>query len=167
MIVDDFSKDNSCKVIESYIDRCNRELVGGIIFIRHDKNIGITKTANDTFRNSKGEYIKPFASDDILLPDAICRLLECIEGHRECSVIVGNAERIEDTYKYNDSYEKVPVVDAKSLNECEDLFESLLFNNSMCAIGEFYRKEIFSQYGYFDETLTYEVLDFWLTVSRK
>lgn len=166
VIVDDCSQDDSINIIESYRDRCNKELSGGMTFIRHEINKGVCKTTNDALKAAKGFYIKEMSTDDLLLPDAIEKIMCYMKKFPERTMLISNAARVEDSYRYGNSFEYVPLMDTKKLNKCEDLFESLLFANCICAVGVFYTKKFFMQYGYYDENLEYEDLDKWLTVSK-
>ena len=61
IFIDDFSKDNSVKIIEKYQKEDER-----IILIKHNKNKGTLISRNDGVLKSKGEYIIFPDPDDIL-----------------------------------------------------------------------------------------------------
>jgi teichuronic acid biosynthesis glycosyltransferase TuaG len=60
LILDDCSKDNSQKIIETYQRRDVR-----IRALFHKKNMGIAKTLNDLLAEAKGTYVAFNASDDV------------------------------------------------------------------------------------------------------
>ena len=61
LIVDDFSSDNSCQIIEKYKDT-------RISLIKLYKNIGPAEARNIAIRNAKGRYIAFLDSDDLWHP---------------------------------------------------------------------------------------------------
>ena len=61
LIVDDFSSDNSCELIEKYNDK-------RIYLIGLEKNVGAAKARNIAIRKAKGKYIAFLDSDDIWMP---------------------------------------------------------------------------------------------------
>ena len=66
ILVDDFSNDNSIKLIEEYQKNDER-----IILIKHNKNKGTLISRNVGILNSKGEYIIIPDTDDILGPNIL------------------------------------------------------------------------------------------------
>ena len=70
LICDDASQDNSQSIIEEWI-KLNGSLFDRCIFIKNDKNQGITKTINELISIAKGEIISGVASDDYILPGGI------------------------------------------------------------------------------------------------
>ena len=59
IIVDDYSSDDSIKVIERYQKDDNR-----IILLKHDKNYGKIKSRSDAIKIAKGKYITIIDGDD-------------------------------------------------------------------------------------------------------
>ena len=66
LFIDDFSKDNSVKIIEKYQKEDER-----IVLIKHNKNKGTLISRNEGVLKSKGEYIILPDPDDILIPDIL------------------------------------------------------------------------------------------------
>ena len=64
IIVDDFSIDNSVKIIQQEIKKDKR-----IVLYKNDKNMGNLYTKSVGVKMAKGEYVLSLDSDDILLPD--------------------------------------------------------------------------------------------------
>lgn len=69
IVLDDGSTDNSWQVLQKYKDR--------VILEKH-KNIGETGTINKGFSMAKGEIIGVLSSDDILFPNAVSEMVECL-----------------------------------------------------------------------------------------
>ena len=68
-IIDDFSNDNSCNIVNKYQDD-NR-----IRIINHIKNFGIYRSRVDAIYNSKGEYILFVDADDMILNEYLFEIL--------------------------------------------------------------------------------------------
>lgn len=62
IIVDDCSTDNPKPIINKY---------PSVIYIKHDKNRGLSASRNTGIRHAKSEYCFSFDSDDIMRPDCI------------------------------------------------------------------------------------------------
>lgn len=62
IIVDDCSTDNPKSIIDKY---------PSVIYIKHDKNRGLSASRNTGIRHAKSEYCFSFDSDDIMRPDCI------------------------------------------------------------------------------------------------
>jgi glycosyltransferase involved in cell wall biosynthesis len=66
ILVDDFSKDNSVEICESYAKKDNR-----IILLKNTENIGTSLTRQKGLRCAKGEYIQFVDSDDYIEKDML------------------------------------------------------------------------------------------------
>lgn len=75
IIIDDCSSDDCPQKIEAWIKRNNVTCT----YIRHIKNLGITKTTNEIVRLAKGKYITFLATDDIMMPERITRQVSLLE----------------------------------------------------------------------------------------
>jgi len=80
IIVDDNSKDNSCKIIDrlvsskEYKDRFN----GRLEFVQHDVNLGAHNSINEGIKLSKGEYITILNADDLFQTNRISELMSSL-----------------------------------------------------------------------------------------
>ena len=73
IIVDDFSTDNSRKVIEEYQRKDSR-----IRTIFHERNMGISKTANDGLSIAKGKFVSFIGADDAWFPTKLEKQIRII-----------------------------------------------------------------------------------------
>ena len=87
-IADDFSTDNSVKVIENWLKEHPE-----IPFLVNKENLGNTKTFNKCLKFAKGEYIIDLAADDVLKIDYIANQLEGFKktAYENVGIIYGNA----------------------------------------------------------------------------
>ena len=70
IIIDDYSTDNSRKVIEMYQAKDSR-----VSAFFHEKNMGIANTVNDALREVRGKFISFIGSDDVWFPYKLERQL--------------------------------------------------------------------------------------------
>lgn len=164
IIVDDCSSDNSVEVIENWLKK-NSE----VHFIKNPKNIGITKSFNNTAELAKGEFLIDLATDDVLLSNCIEEQISAFNQNPNASLVFGNAELVDENGNFV-SYcfpvdENLKVIDT---NIQYTNYESILKGgNCMCSVSSMFKKETFINLGKYDENLVYEDLDFWLRLAKK
>lgn len=82
LIIDDSSKDQTAKVVESYARKDPR-----IRFIVNEINLGMVENWNACIAQAKGEYIKFVFGDDLLAsPDAIGRMVTLLDNDKTVSL---------------------------------------------------------------------------------
>lgn len=84
LVIDDDSIDNTSQIVQEYIDRDSR-----ISFYKRTENLpkGANSCRNYGFRLSRGEFIKFFDSDDIMLKDHLEILFLALKQHKVDFVI--------------------------------------------------------------------------------
>jgi glycosyltransferase involved in cell wall biosynthesis len=78
IIVDDASKDSSRQIIKEYSAKDKR-----IKPLFHERNLGISRGANDCLKNAEGKYFSFLSSDDIWLPRKLEKQLKMLEKNPE------------------------------------------------------------------------------------
>lgn len=161
LIIDDGSKDNSCSVIESFIEE-NKNL--NIIF-RKQQNQGVCKTLNSLITLSKGEYIALLASDDKLLPQGIMDRVTFLENNKNCDIVIGRANVIDNIsiLQKKDAATEMYRASDKLLNS-KFVNEELILRWSVVGPVTMIRKSAYNKYGKYDESLKGEDRDFFLRV---
>ena len=101
IICDDKSKDNTYEVIERYRQRLE-EKFSRICIIENDNNLGIVKNCNKLISLAKGDYYKLLASDDMLRPTGIEKLVHFMENHKEHNIVYSYCDKISDNTTFND-----------------------------------------------------------------
>ena len=148
IIADDCSTDNTLGIAKSFL-----EINGFRNFkiIKTDKNSGIPFNCNNGIKNSNGKFIKIIAGDDILLPQCIYDNIEFIKINNsrvQFSKVINfidiDSKRliIKSPYRYD---KKNNYYDSKKQ------FYNMIFRNYIPAPTVFFSREIFEQYGYFNE----------------
>ena len=74
IIVDDFSTDESIKIINKYV-KCN----DNVFLFQNEKNMGVSYSRNKGIMNSKSEYIMFCDSDDWYEKNATKKMMEMVE----------------------------------------------------------------------------------------
>lgn len=83
ILVDDGSRDNSGEICDHYADTDTR------ITVVHQSNSGVSVARNTGIKTANGRYVCFVDSDDILLPDALYNLWNCVLKHPDVDVVCG------------------------------------------------------------------------------
>ncbi|MBX9951630.1 MAG: glycosyltransferase [Candidatus Obscuribacterales bacterium] len=92
IIVDDGSSDSSEAIVHRYGQQDKR-----IKFFRNHDNLGLFAAYNRCLENAQGEFIKPFAQDDLLSKNAVERMREVLSQDPTVS-LVASACQIVDSH---------------------------------------------------------------------
>lgn len=131
IIIDDGSTDNIKSVLQPYLDRDSR-----IIYIRQD-NQGPSSARNNGVKYSRGKYILPFDSDDILSPTYIEKGVAFLEEHPDYSVFCCKVKMFGATNKIFEIH-------------YTDYKQELLKNQLV--VSSIFRRTDFDRIGGFDES---------------
>ena len=82
LLLDDCPEDDREKVVRSYDDK-------RIVYLKNDRNLGITASRNRLIDLAKGEYLAVFDHDDICRPDRFAKEVAYLDAHPECGVVSG------------------------------------------------------------------------------
>lgn len=166
LICDDCSPDNSYKKICEYKEYLERRFER-VVIIQNETNQGVTKNINRMLKMANGVYIKVIASDDVLVPEAIESYVEYAQAHAEAGIFISNGARIAESEHYPDYARKSLIYVENPEFECKDLLEKTFVRNDIFAPGAFIRKVIFETYGFYDEEVAIEDLEFWLRILKE
>lgn len=169
IIADDCSSDNSVNIIKSYLPKLEKKFTNVILKV-NKKNLGITHNSNNLMKAATGKYYKSMASDDVFYPEAIAKMVEFMEEHEECGLLLTNVLFVGDSYKYKASGGVIGKGYKKSIKnklESEKLCYNLLDKNFIYAPGVMIRKSVIEKYGYYDESMIVEDYEYWLRLSRR
>ena len=82
IIIDDYSTDNTSKIIEEYCLVEQR-----IKYLKNHKNLGISKTLNNGLGIAKGKYIARIDGDDLMGPERLERQLNFLEANTDYGLV--------------------------------------------------------------------------------
>jgi alpha-1,3-rhamnosyltransferase len=164
ILIDDCSKDDSVSIVENWLQEHNLNWT----FIKHNKNIGITKSLNESLEKAKGKYYKAIACDDVLLPHFMSTMVDRFEElPQNYALIYSDVQTINEhsevfgttlfTERGWNNEEKVP---------SGDLFDLLADWCFIPAVGTFLRTAALQAIR-FDEHLLFEDWDMWLQLAKR
>ena len=82
LLLDDCPEDDREAVVRSYDDK-------RIIYLRNERNLGITASRNRLIDLAKGEYLAVFDHDDVCRPERFAKEVAYLDAHPECGVVSG------------------------------------------------------------------------------
>ena len=82
LLLDDCPEDDREAVVRSYDDK-------RIVYLKNDRNLGITASRNKLIDLAKGEYLAVFDHDDICRPERFAKEVAYLDAHPECGVVGG------------------------------------------------------------------------------
>lgn len=89
LLIDDGSKDDSVKVIRRHTPALEKRLRR--FMFRARENRGVAATQNELIAEARGDYLFFCASDDVMRPTAVARLLEVMERSPDAVLAVGDS----------------------------------------------------------------------------
>lgn len=103
VVCDDGSKDNSCEVIETYIQKDSR------VKLVRKENGGVATALNAAYQASKGEIVCILDADDVWIDNKLQRVVEAFRSNSKCGFVIhnvieidGNGSLIKPTAKLKD-----------------------------------------------------------------
>lgn len=154
IVSDDCSKDDTVNIVEQWLQNKRCRFVEAKV-LKVEQNTGTTKNCNRALRACKGEFMKSFAGDDVLFPDAIEKYISFIKNRPEVKWVFAKAirynEKISDDCVMCDgfSYEKIKLIANKSQ---KDQFRQLVISNFLWYPTHFFRKSLLDSIGGYDES---------------
>lgn len=149
IVVDDDSSDGTMETIKKFND-------GRLLYIRHDKNIGVSAARNTGIRASKGSLIAFLDDDDEYLPNKLELQIEMLDKNPEISLVYVGLFYMDETGKYINHY--IPK---------NKIWRGMIQHDPIGATP-LVRKKCFDEVGLFDEDLpTSNDKDMWLRISDR
>ena len=154
IVSDDGSKDNTVKITEKWLqNKSNRFVDAKILTVEH--NTGTTKNCNRALCACRGEFMKSFAGDDVLLPDAIEKYVSFILDRPGVKWVFAKAirynEKISDDCIMHEGLNYEIIKSFARMNQ-KDQFRKLVINNFLWYPTHFFRRSILESIGGYDES---------------
>lgn len=159
IIIDDFSSDNSVQKIQAW-----RSQHSNTSFIKNEQNLGNTTSFNQALQIAKGEFIMDFATDDMLLPNAISCLVKTITNSNYQNTAIAYAN-----FNLMDETENIlrPYFSQTDNPESGDIYKMVISRSTkLGSVAALMRTNTLKIIGGYDTTLVYEDLDAWVRISR-
>ncbi len=149
VIVDDGSTDSTAEMIKN---------LDFPVTYHWQKNAGDAAARNKLIQLAKGDYISFIDSDDLLMPDAIERMIHAMQAETEEVIVYGSYYRIDQAGNvYGKCKRRL-----RSGNITKHLFETILIH----ACGSMFPSKIFKKPVVFDTSLRVcSDYDLWLSLS--
>lgn len=136
IIIDDASSDHTADIIKTYKDK-------RIIFLKNDRNEGVTASLNKGLKRATGEFVARIDSDDICMPDRFELQVEFLDNNPKTVIVGSNAEII------NSSGEKISITDLPMTDL--EIRNRLFIKNPLLHPSIMLRRKILSKCGQYNE----------------
>ncbi len=147
VITDDFSTDGTVDAILPFVGDAVR-------LLRHEKNYGPAAAANNSIRNSRGDFICYFNSDDAFLPSKVSKQRKVLHENPDIGAVFSFVEYM------NDESQTVPGPTLKGNRPRESWLRQFFYeDNFLAAPTVMVRRSILDKIGLFDHRLL-QVQDF-------
>lgn len=168
IVLDDASTDRSREIINAYYEKLQQKF-HRVLLIYHETNNGkVTANENEIIKNVRGYFYKGISGDDIMMPHCISSLVDCMLNDPDISVAYSNGYVVGDDYKLGERFARKKILSQKPVNDIgENVFRKLMLRDWIPAPTVMFRKNVFDQYGLYDESIPYEDYEYWLRISRK
>lgn len=152
--IDDGSKDSSPGILRGYASRDPRVKVT----VRENK--GLTKTLNEAFRRSRGQFIARMDCDDVAMPDRFARQLDALRADPGLVCVGGNFQLIDGDGRALTVL--VPPADDATIQK-----KALAGHGAICHPTAMIRRTAMEQIDGYDESFkTAQDLDLWLRLGE-
>ena len=85
ILVDDGSPDRCPQMCDDWVKKDGR------IKVIHQQNKGLSGARNTGIREAKGDWLYFLDSDDYIIPDCICLMMECVKKHPDVEMVCAGA----------------------------------------------------------------------------
>ncbi|MDN0055075.1 glycosyltransferase family A protein [Collinsella ihumii] len=166
LIADDGSTDDSYSIAVKTLRSISENRFQKRRIIKNEINLGLCKNLNRLIKKAAGKYIKIIASDDMLLPDALTKLVFYLETHPDEGAVLSNVAMVkESAHVKGISIDQIdPFYSCSPIDEVNP-FKHLYENgDNLLVAGLMVRRNLYEKHGLYDESLTIEDWDFWLRI---
>ena len=165
VVSDDASTDSTPEVIRAWVEQKGHRFVN-VVPNFNKQNRGISGNHSCGLKLASGEFVKYLGGDDILLPDAIEKMCNFLVENKEARFCTSRVKPFYEDHGrrifLDGSFDKWTVRKFLSAN-VEEQFRILGRRNVIDTPGTFFRKSIFEDFGYPDESYkTFEDWHEWL-----
>ena len=94
IIRDDNSTDGSQGILQKY-----KQLDPRIRYRENVQRLGLFQNYNECIKAAKGAYIKPYAQDDLLEPDALEKMVAVLDNHKDVALVTCSKRWIDSDNK--------------------------------------------------------------------
>lgn len=157
IIVDNYSEDNTEKIVASYKD-------DGVKYLKFKNNGVIAASRNYGIKHSRGEYIAFLDSDDMWLPEKLEKQIKVFQDSNETSMLYTRFKTIEGDIISNKIFPK------NGTYKSGNIFKSLYRRSFIACSSVMVKRRVLDQVGLFDtdpNLIAIEDTDLWLRITLK
>jgi len=162
-LVDDASTDGSRDVLREYAAAQPHWQM-----LLLTENVGNCRAFNAAFRQSRGEFVIDFATDDVLLPQRIAQQVAAFQrAEGTVGMVYSNCELIDEAGRSLGLHHRPDAAGQPVPRPASGwVFEQVLRRYFISTPTMLMRRACLESLGGYDETLAYEDFDFWVRASR-
>jgi glycosyltransferase involved in cell wall biosynthesis len=163
-LVDDASTDGSREILQEY---AAAQPQWQSLWLA--ENVGNCRAFNAAFRQSRGELIIDFATDDVLLPSRIAQQVAAFQqADARVGVVYSNCELIDEAGRSLGLHHRSDGAGQLAPRPASGwVFAEVLRRYFISTPTMLMRRACLESLGGYDETLAYEDFDFWVRASRE
>lgn len=145
IISDDCSTDNTVEICREWLEQ-NKDRFVRTEILTVEQNTGVAGNLNRAEAACQGEWVKPIAGDDLLLPNCVQDCMDYVAEHPETIILFGQAKAFGADKELCEQWDKK--IDNKALTlTAEQLLHDLLFEgNCISAAGYFFNRTLLREY---------------------
>lgn len=167
LLCDDCSKDGSVSVVRELMPLFEEKGIRFVLLLNH-QNQGITRNLNRMLRESRGEFIKILASDDMLTRDYLAEMTGRLNDSPSLQFLFSNGYKVREAAGYPVAREQLLEPMVSGSPDCEgDIFNRIYSHNFVPAPTLLFRKSVFEEVGEYDEEIAIEDLEMLLRVLKR
>ncbi|WP_445454321.1 glycosyltransferase family 2 protein [Flavobacterium sp. 25HG05S-40] len=158
LISDDFSTDGTIEKVEAWIqlERVKTRFTR-VELIKVPHNTGVSANCNRCIANSKSDWIKLIAGDDILLPNCIADNMQFVKEHPNAHIVFSQVKLYEGTFEEKNYIKSIPTNYPENLMKAtfsaQDQYKILLVADRIqYTPSYFFNKKAIAKVGGYDET---------------
>lgn len=167
IVCDDCSKDQSVEALKTASSLFEEKGIRFELLI-NTVNRGIVHNLNRMLELADGEYVKVIASDDVLYPEYLEKMVGLLEQNNDAKLAFCNCMRLEEDghYPIEDSYLIGPLLDPFP-DAGTYTFEEIFRLNMVPAPSTIYRRGVLDEVGGYDTNIAIEDLEMLLRVLSR
>lgn len=156
IVVNDGSTDDTAALLERFGDR---------IRVVTQANAGLSAARNAGFRNARGDFLLFLDADDLLMPDAIEKLMVVLSSRPDIDLVVGGWDCIDERGEQIIAWHK-PATTEPHKRLRDDFLRTIALGNLFPVHAALLRRRCFESCGVFDTELqSFEDWDLWLRLA--
>lgn len=169
LVIDGGSTDQTLEILRKYegdiYSKRIKPTCAGLSFRWiSEKDRGQADAINKGLRMAQGEVTAYLNADDVLAPGSLQQVKDFFERYRDQKLLTGHCRIIDENGREIRKF----ITWYKNVMKRFSSFENLLKENYISQPATFWRRELHSEVGYFDEKLHYAMdYDLWCRIAAK